>query len=72
MALQDAIISLAQIRQRHFAFAAYLRQWGEHMQTVVDMVDKVLMDIDNENTITEVRNEVRTFMDQFPLYPELG
>ncbi len=44
----------------------------EHMQTVVDMVDKVLMDIDNENTITEVRNEVRTFMDQFPLYPELG
>ncbi|HEV8080312.1 MAG TPA: serine hydroxymethyltransferase [Chitinophagaceae bacterium] len=43
----------------------------EHMQTVVDLVDKVLMDIDNENTITEVRNEVRTFMDQFPLYPEL-
>ena len=44
----------------------------EHMQTVVDMVDKVLMNIDNENVITEVRNNVRSFMDQFPLYPELG
>ncbi len=44
----------------------------EHMQIVVDLVDKVLMNIDNESIITEVRNEVRSFMDQFPLYPELG
>ena len=44
----------------------------EHMQIVVDMVDKVLMNIDNENVITEVRNDVRSFMTQFPLYPELG
>jgi len=44
----------------------------DHMQIVVDMVDKVLMNIDNENVITEVRNDVRSFMDQFPLYPELG
>jgi glycine hydroxymethyltransferase len=44
----------------------------EHMQHVVDHVDKVLMNIDNENIITEVRNDVRSFMDQFPLYPELG
>lgn len=44
----------------------------EHMQIVVDLVDKVLMNIDNENVITEVRNEVRSFMNQFPLYPELG
>jgi glycine hydroxymethyltransferase len=44
----------------------------EHMQIVVDMVDKVLMNIDNENVITEVRNDVRSFMEQFPLYPELG
>ncbi|MGI8581377.1 MAG: serine hydroxymethyltransferase [Chitinophagaceae bacterium] len=43
----------------------------EHMQTVVDLVDKVLMDIDNENVITEVRNEVKDLMDHFPLYPEL-
>ena len=44
----------------------------EHMQTVVDLMDKVLMNIDNESVITGVRNEVRIFMDQFPLYPELG
>jgi glycine hydroxymethyltransferase len=44
----------------------------EHMQTVVDFVDKVLMNIDNENVITEVKNDVRSFMKQFPLYPELG
>ena len=44
----------------------------DHMQIVVDMVDKVLMNIDNENVITEVRNDVRSFMTQFPLYPELG
>ena len=44
----------------------------EHMQIVVDLVDKVLMNIDNENVITEVRNDVRNFMNQFPLYPELG
>src|ERR1035437_1050862 len=44
----------------------------EHMQIVVDLVDKVLMNIYNENVITEVRNEVRSFMNQFPLYPELG
>ncbi|MDB5223779.1 MAG: serine hydroxymethyltransferase [Chitinophagaceae bacterium] len=44
----------------------------EHMQIVVDLVDKVLMNIDNENIITEVKNDVRSFMDQFPLYPELG
>ncbi|MDQ6758204.1 MAG: serine hydroxymethyltransferase [Bacteroidota bacterium] len=44
----------------------------EHMQTVVDMVDKVLMSIDNENVITDMKHEVGSFMKQFPLYPELG
>ena len=44
----------------------------EHMQTVVDFVDKVLMNIDNESVITEVKNDVRSFMKQFPLYPELA
>ena len=44
----------------------------EHMQIVVDLVDKVLLNIDIEKVITEVRNEVRSFMEQFPLYPELG
>jgi glycine hydroxymethyltransferase len=42
------------------------------MQTVVDFIDRVLMDIDNEATIAEVKEEVGKFMEQFPLYPELG
>lgn len=43
-----------------------------HMETVVEFVDRVLMDIDNETTICNVKNEVKEFMKQFPLYPELG
>jgi glycine hydroxymethyltransferase len=42
-----------------------------HMETVVSLIDKVLMNIDDENTIASVRTEVGTFMKQFPLYPEL-
>lgn len=44
----------------------------EHMQTVVDLIDKVLMNIDNETVIAEVATEVKAFMKQFPLYPGLG
>ena len=44
----------------------------EHMQTVVDFIDKVLMNIDDENVIASVKEEVKSFMLQFPLYPELG
>lgn len=43
-----------------------------HMQTVVDLVDNVLMNIDDEATVTSVAGEVKQFMQQFPLYPELG
>ena len=43
-----------------------------HMQTVVDFIDKVLMNIDDEKCIASVKEEVKTFMLQFPLYPELG
>ncbi len=43
-----------------------------HMETIVEKIDKVLMNADDENVITNVRNEVKTFMQQFPLYPELG
>ena len=42
------------------------------METIVAMVDKVLMNGDNEKTITDIKAEVKTFMQQFPLYPELG
>jgi glycine hydroxymethyltransferase len=42
------------------------------MQQVVDMMDKVLMNINDENTIRSVKSDVKEFMNQFPLYPELG
>ncbi len=42
------------------------------MQTIVDFIDRILMDIDNEETISSVKEEVQIFMNQFPLYPEIG
>ena len=44
----------------------------EHMQTLVDLIDKVLMNIDDEKLVKNVSDEVHEFMKQFPLYPELG
>jgi glycine hydroxymethyltransferase len=44
----------------------------EHMHTVVDLIDRVLMNIDEEATINSVAKDVHGFMQQFPLYPELG
>ena len=41
------------------------------MQNIVDLVDKVLMNIENENIIRDVKNEVRELMNNFKLYPEL-
>ena len=43
-----------------------------HMESVVAMIDKVLMHPEDENVIATVKNEVSEFMQQFPLYPELG
>lgn len=42
------------------------------METVVSLIDKVLMNTDNENLIAAAKIEVREFIKQFPLYPELG
>lgn len=42
------------------------------MPFVVDVIDRVLMNADDENTISTVRRQVNEFMTQFPLYPELG
>jgi glycine hydroxymethyltransferase len=42
------------------------------METVVAMLDKVLMNADDEKTISDTKAEVKIFMEQFPLYPELG
>jgi glycine hydroxymethyltransferase len=43
-----------------------------HMETIVSMIDKVLMNADDAAVIASVKGEVKTFMSQFPLYPELG
>lgn len=42
-----------------------------HMEIVVSLIDKVLMSADDENIIASVNAEVKEFMKQFPLYPEL-
>lgn len=42
------------------------------MQLVADVVDKVIMNADDENVLTSVRKQVNAFMEQFKLYPELG
>ncbi|MCU7549459.1 serine hydroxymethyltransferase [Chitinophagaceae bacterium LB-8] len=44
----------------------------EHMQTVVNFIDKVLMNIDDAAVVSSVAKDVHSFMEQFPLYPELG
>jgi len=41
------------------------------METVVEKVDRILMNIDDEKTIRAVSTEVKEWMKQFPLYPEL-
>ncbi|MFM9908150.1 MAG: serine hydroxymethyltransferase [Chitinophagaceae bacterium] len=42
------------------------------MEVVVAMIDRILMNADDENLISSVKKEVGVFMQQFPLYPELG
>lgn len=42
------------------------------MESVVAMLDKVLMNIDNNDVVDEVRAEVKKMMNEFPLYSELG
>lgn len=44
----------------------------EHIESVVGFIDKVLMNADDENIIGSVSNDVKAFMKQFPLYPELS
>ena len=44
----------------------------EHMETVVELIDRVLMNISDENLIIKIRDEVKNIMQQFPLYPELN
>jgi len=43
----------------------------EHMAKVVDFIDKALMNADDETVLATIAKEVKIFMGQFPLYPEL-
>lgn len=43
-----------------------------HMEFVVDVIDRLLMNADNETVIASIKNEVNAFMSQFTLYPEMG
>lgn len=42
------------------------------METVVEFIDKVLMNADDASVISAVRSDVKSFMEKFPLYPGLG
>ena len=44
----------------------------EHMEPIVSLIDRILTQADDEQNIAAVKAEVKTLMDQFPLYPELG
>jgi glycine hydroxymethyltransferase len=44
----------------------------EHMDFVVDAIDKVLMNADDAAVLAAVKKEVNAFMEQFVLYPEMG
>lgn len=44
----------------------------EHMDFVVDVIDRSLMNADDETMLASIQKEVKAFMEQFPLYPELG
>jgi glycine hydroxymethyltransferase len=42
-----------------------------HMATVVDLIDKALVNAEKEDVLKGICGEVSTLMKQFPLYPEL-
>jgi glycine hydroxymethyltransferase len=44
---------------------------AEHMEFVVDLIDRVLTHADDEALLSKTKNEVHDFMQQFPLYPQL-
>lgn len=44
----------------------------DHMPQIVEWIDELLTHADNEEKITKVKSAVNQFMQQFPLYPEIG
>lgn len=45
---------------------------AEHMTFVADVIDRVITQADDAAVLSAVKNEINQFMEQFPLYPELG
>jgi glycine hydroxymethyltransferase len=44
----------------------------EHMEAIVNYIDEALMNAENDHTLERLAKQVNDFMNQFPLYPELG
>ena len=44
----------------------------EHMETIVNYIDEALMNAEKDHTLEKLAKKVNGFMNQFPLYPELG
>ena len=44
----------------------------QHMASVVEMIDKALVNAEKEDVLKGICGEVSVLMKQFPLYPELG
>jgi glycine hydroxymethyltransferase len=44
----------------------------EHMEKIVDLLDRALFNADNDTKLEETAKEVNGFMKAFPLYPGLG
>jgi glycine hydroxymethyltransferase len=44
----------------------------QHMERVVDYLDRALMNADDEHKLESIAKEINAFMKDFPLYPELG
>jgi len=42
------------------------------METVISLIDKLLMNIDDDKMVNYVKDDVKIFMQQFPLYPEMN
>ena len=43
-----------------------------HMSFIVDIIDTALLNADDEKALATIKGQVKEFMHQFPLYPELG
>lgn len=43
----------------------------DHMRYIVELIDKALINADDETVLAGIKVEVNNFMQQFPLYPEL-